>query len=296
MPLGRLKMGPVPVLEVVDTLLSCGLLSGFKLDAECFFTRLRIQRRLRTKSQLADQHEIGVGVTLGSLGATAEKAMEAALPWVALRWLQWPTLSVGRKWPGQPWPHPLKGWNLSFSNTSSSTGSPVLPEASACDVVAPSACFDCMVLPLEKPQLASTWSVFSSKGVITLVTVPDEGLSVTVAETGDEAVAGTKSGAWAAWSVEGVGAGALTAESEDSDLQEVVPETAGLPLAASDKELLLDADSWTRSLSFSQAAKGSKEPTKRLSITPVHQGWRGPLGCAAGCGAAVLPSPDVSAF
>jgi hypothetical protein len=34
MPLGRLKMGPVPVLEVVDTLLSCGLLSAFKVDAE----------------------------------------------------------------------------------------------------------------------------------------------------------------------------------------------------------------------------------------------------------------------
>ena len=28
-------MGPVPVLEVVDTLLSCGLLSTCKLDAEC---------------------------------------------------------------------------------------------------------------------------------------------------------------------------------------------------------------------------------------------------------------------
>lgn len=32
------------------------------------------------------------------------------------------TRSVGRKWPGQVWPHARKGWYLSFSNTSSSTG------------------------------------------------------------------------------------------------------------------------------------------------------------------------------
>jgi len=70
---GRLKMGPVPVLEVVDTLLNCGLLSACKVDAECpkmglleaeapcpawdsagFFTRLRIQRRLRTKSRTCE--------------------------------------------------------------------------------------------------------------------------------------------------------------------------------------------------------------------------------------------------
>lgn len=73
-------------------------------------------------AELDNVHETGAGLTLGSLGATVEKAMEAALPGVPLRWLQWPTLSVGRKLPGQPWPHPLKGWNLSFSNTSSSTG------------------------------------------------------------------------------------------------------------------------------------------------------------------------------
>lgn len=83
------------------------------------------------------------------------------------------------------------------------------------------------------------WAYLTALGGL----VPSAGLSVIVAEPGDEAVAGTESGAWAAWSLEGVGAGALSAESEDSDLEEAVPETAGLPLAAADKELLLDADS-----------------------------------------------------
>ena len=87
------------------------------------------------------------------------------------------------------------------------------------------------------------WAYLTALGGL----VPSAGLSVIVAEPGDEAVAGTESGAWAAWSLEGMGAGALTAESEDSDLEEVVPETAGLPLAAADKELLLDADSWMSS-------------------------------------------------
>ena len=32
---------------------------------------------------------------------------------------------------------------------------------------------------------------------------------------------------------------------------------------------------------FNQVASGSKLPTKRLSMTPVHQGWRGACGCVA---------------
>ena len=61
-------------------------------------------------------------LALGSFGATVEKAIEATLPGVPSLWLQWPILSVGRKWPGQLWPHPLKGWYRSFSKTSSCTG------------------------------------------------------------------------------------------------------------------------------------------------------------------------------
>lgn len=68
---------------------------------------------------------------------------------------------------------------------------------------------------------------------------PRAGLSVKLAEPGAEAVAGTEMGAVTAWSLEGVGAGALT-ESEVSDFEDMV--ATGLTCSVATEELALEAD------------------------------------------------------
>ena len=67
---------------------------------------------------------------------------------------QWPTLSVGRKWPGQECPKPLNGWMRSFSKTSSSTGWDV-------SSVAMSVKSASSVIDLAEP--ASSWACHMNK-------------------------------------------------------------------------------------------------------------------------------------